>query len=99
MGQEQLRAEDPGLTSPPCKGRLSGPGAGPSMVTSCPILKPKGSSGLKLEAKIWPQPQGDPLKTQLPKLLILFKVFQKLLEVSKLVFAHQHKHREPLYAS
>lgn len=86
-------------TSPPCRGRLSRPGEGPSMVTSCPILKPQGSSGLKLEAKIWPQPQGDPLKTQLPKLQILFKVFQKLLEVSKLVFAHSHKHREPLSAS
>ena len=51
------------------------------MVTACSVLKHRGSSGLKPEANIWPQPQGDPLKTQLPKLLILCKVFQKLLEV------------------
>lgn len=73
-------------TSPLRRGRPSHPGEGPSMVTACPVLKPRGSSGLKPEANIWPRPQGHPLKTQLPKLLILFKVFQKLVEVSKLLF-------------
>ena len=80
-GREQLRAEDPGPRSSAGAGSVA-LGRAPAWSPPAPsVLKHRGSLGLKPEANIWPQPQGDPLKAQLPKLLILCKVFQKLLEV------------------
>ena len=62
-GQEQLRAEDPGLR-PPCKGRLSGPGADPYLL---PHSQAEGELGTQARGQNLATATGGPSKNTASK--------------------------------